>query len=126
MAVGVVGIRHMRMAVLDGLVLVCMAVRTIGHGVVGMVVVAVVMAVRMLVQQGSVQMCMAMRFGQVQHHASQHQSAAQGHQRAGWPATQADGHRSTDEGRKRKHRPSARRAKRPLRQQVKAQAQTVA
>jgi len=53
-----------------------MAVRPAGHGVVAVVVVPVVVAVRMLVLQGFVAVLMCVSFSQMKQHADYHEQAA--------------------------------------------------
>jgi hypothetical protein len=67
--VPVVNVRHMRVAVTHGLVPVGMAVGALGHGIVMMVVVAVVVAVGVFMRQRLVFMFMVVRLGQVHGHA---------------------------------------------------------
>ena len=66
----------MRMAVPQRLVAVEMAVLALGHGVVPMIVVAVVMAVRMFMLDGLVLVLMLVRFAQMDKDAGQHQQPA--------------------------------------------------
>ena len=83
MPVGVVCVRHMGMRMLQRHMLVTVAVFACRHGVVHMVVVAVIVPVGVLVLQRFMGMRVAVGFGQVQDHAGQHQRAAQRHQAAG-------------------------------------------
>ena len=62
------------------LVPMAVAVRTLGHRLVPVIVMPVVVAVRVLVLQRFVLVLVAVRLRQVQHHAGQHQHAAQRHQ----------------------------------------------
>ena len=86
----------------------------------------VVVPVRMLVLQRIVPVLVAMRFGQMQHDAGQHQNAAGGHRPRGRTVAQCQRQRSTDEGCEGKDRAGARGAEGTLREQIKAQAQPVA
>ena len=79
----VVRVRHMGMHVLQRLMPVAVAVFTCRHGIVGVLVMPVVVAVGVFVLQRLVLVLVAMGLGQVQHHASQHQHAAQRHQPTG-------------------------------------------
>jgi hypothetical protein len=83
MIVPVMRVGHMGMAVSRWLVLVRMAVRALGHGVVEVAVMPVVVPVRVLVLHVFVLVLMLVRFGQVQRNAQQHQQAAQSHATAG-------------------------------------------
>ena len=76
-------IRDMRMRVSQGLVLMRMAVRSLRHIVMRVVVVSIVMPVGMLMRYGFMGVVVRMGFHQVQHHAGQHEQAAQAHQKAG-------------------------------------------
>ena len=76
-------IRDMRMRVTQGFVLMRMAVRPFGHFDMHVVVVSVVMPVGMLMRHGFMAVAVRMGFHQVQHHAGQHEQAAQAHQKAG-------------------------------------------
>ena len=80
MGVLVVRVRHMRVAVAQGLMAVCMAVRPRRHGVVQVVVMPIVMVVGMLVFCGRMHVFVAMAFHQVQNNATQHEEATYGHQ----------------------------------------------
>ena len=77
MPVAVVTVRYMGMAVSHRRVPVHVAVRPRRHHFVAVVMVTVVVVVSMFVLHGLVRVCMTMRFSQVQHHAHQHQQAAQ-------------------------------------------------
>ena len=76
MPVCMVRVRHVRVHMLHRRMVVPVAVRggrrRTQRRVVGMVVVAVVMAVRVFVFVGVVAVRMAVRLGQVQQHAGQH------------------------------------------------------
>ena len=76
-------IRAMRMRVSQGFMLMRMAVRSLRHLVMQVVVVSIVMPVGMLMHHDFMGMVVRMGFYQVQHHASQHEQAAQAHQNAG-------------------------------------------
>ena len=73
----VMGIRHMIMHMPQRLMVMAMAVFARGHRVVAVCVVAIVVPVRVLMLQRFVGVFVAMGFSQVQHHAGQHQRAAQ-------------------------------------------------
>lgn len=64
-----------------------------------MFVVPVVVTVRVFMLRRLVRVLVAMRFGQVQQHAGQHQPTARGHQPAGRTVAQQHGEGRTDEGR---------------------------
>ena len=102
------------------------AVRALGHRLVPVVVMPIVVPVRVFVLQRLVRVLVAVRLGQVQHHAGQHQRAAQRHPAAGRAVAQRQRQRRADEGREGEDRTGARRAEGTLRQQVEAQAQAVA
>ncbi len=79
MPVRVVHVRHMGVGMPCRLVTVPVAVFTRRHDVVRVIVVAVVVAVRVLVLERLVLMFMSVRLRQVQHDAGEHQHAAGGH-----------------------------------------------
>ena len=91
-----------------------------------MQMVAVVVDMRVFMLQGRVVVRMVVRLRQMQHHAQQHQPAAQGHHRARGALAQRQCAERSDEGCKGKHRPRAAGAEGPLGQQVQPQAQSVA
>ena len=79
MPIAMMRIRDMRMRVSQEFVLMRMAVRSFRHFVMRMVVVFIVMPVGMLIRHGFMRMVVRMGFHEVQHHASQHEQAAQAH-----------------------------------------------
>ena len=81
--VPVMGIGHVRVLMAKRQVPMHMAVLSRGHGVVVVIVMAVAVPVCVLVLQRFVGMLMTVGLGQVQHHAGQHQRAAQRHQPTG-------------------------------------------
>ena len=102
------------------------AVRAARHRVVRVVVMAVVVPVRMLVVQHLVCMDMPVRLGQMQHHAKHHQQASGRHDPTAAAVAQRDRDRGPDERREGEHRARARGTERPLREQIEAQAKSVA
>ena len=76
-------IRDMRMRVSQWFVLMCMAVRSLRHLVMLVVVMPVVMPMGMLMHHEFMDVFVRMGFHQMQHHADQHEQAAQAHQHAG-------------------------------------------
>jgi heme/copper-type cytochrome/quinol oxidase subunit 2 len=79
-AVRVMRIRYVRMHMPQRLVTMPVAVRSGRHRNMHMVMVAIVVAVRVLVFHHVVFMLVAVRLRQVQHHPCQHQGAARRHQ----------------------------------------------
>lgn len=77
-----VGIGHVVMHMSQRLMPMPMAVFADWHGVVHMVVVAIVVPVRMFVFHPFVFMLVAMGLGKMKQHAGQHQHTAHGHHRA--------------------------------------------
>ena len=78
MPVPMVRVRRVDVAVRADRVMVPVAVRPGGHERVGVIVVAVVMGVRVFVVQRLVGVGVVVVFGQVQHHAGQHEGAPRG------------------------------------------------
>ena len=76
----VVSVGDMRVRVPLGLVLMAVAVLADKLRIVNVFVMAVAVPMGVLVLQRFVLMLMAMRLGQVQHHAGEHQHAAERHQ----------------------------------------------
>lgn len=105
MLVPVVRIRYVRVHMAQRFVHMPMAVRPRRHHFVTVTVVPVVVAVRMLMRHRLVFVFMTVRLRQMQHHAEDHEHAARGQAGA-------------DEGREGEDGTRARRAERPLRQQV--------
>lgn len=79
MVMPVMDVRHMRVAMPYRLMAVGVAVYTLRHHLVVVIVVSVIVAVRMLVFQRLVLMFVVMRLGQMQGDTPQHQQAAQRH-----------------------------------------------
>ena len=79
MPMAMMRIRDIRMRGSQGFVLMRMSVSSFGHFVMRMVVGSIVMPVGMLVRHDFMRMVVRMGFHEVQHHASQHEQAAQGH-----------------------------------------------
>ena len=75
MTVKVVGVGHMRVRMLQRPMPMYVAVLAGRHRVVRMIVVPVVVAVRMFMLHRRMRVLVAVRFGQVQQHAGQHQRA---------------------------------------------------
>ncbi len=72
MSVNVVDVGHMRVGMRHWGMPMQVAVDARWHGIVEVVVVAIVMAVGMLVRHGFMVVSVTVRLGQVQHNASQH------------------------------------------------------
>ena len=72
MLVRVVGVRNVRVRVAPRIVAMSMAVRTGGHRLMQVVVMAVVVTMRVLVLDSLVQMFVRMRLGDVKHDTSDH------------------------------------------------------
>lgn len=87
--------------------------------------VPVVMAVGMLMFQYLVRVLVSVAFRKMEHYTRQHEHSAQQHQPSGGALSDGEGHGSTNEGCECEHRARSRRAKRPLGQKVKAQAQAI-
>jgi hypothetical protein len=83
----VVGIRHVGMCMLRRFMYVSVAVFSGGRGIMRVLVMPVVVPMRVLMLQRVVLVFVAVRLRQVQHHAGQHQHAAQRHQAAGRAVT---------------------------------------
>jgi hypothetical protein len=80
------------------LVAMAVAVRTLGHWLMLVVVMPIVMPMRVFVLQRLVFVFVAVRLGQVQQHAGEHQPAAQRHPAAGRAVAQQQRQRRADEG----------------------------
>ena len=78
----VVRVRHMWVRVPHRFVPMPMAVFAHGHRVMHVVVVSIVVPVRMLVFERLMLVLVAMRLGQMQPHAGEHQHAARAQQQA--------------------------------------------
>ena len=126
MGVKMVGIRHMGVGVLCWGMLVPMAVRMGRHRFVGVQMVTIAVRMRVLMLQPFVDMLMVVGFEQVQRNAQQHKRRAEGQPPGARAASHGPGAQCAEKRCKAKHRAGAARAKRPLRQQVQAQAQSVA
>ena len=125
MTVSVMGIRDVRVRMAQRHVAMRVAVRPVRQGGVHMIMVTIVMGVRVFMRHGFMVVCMGMPFHQVQQHTRKHQGTACHQRPGGGTIGHRKGHHTADEGREGEYRARARRAKRPLRQQVKAQAQAI-
>ena len=103
MFVPVVRIRHMRVRMRHRLMHVGMAVRADRHRIVGVAVVAVVVAVRVLVFQPLMRMLVPVRLRQVQHYPQHHQQAAHRHDPGAAAVTKRNGDRGANERREGEH-----------------------
>lgn len=127
MSVLVMYIRRMCVGVNHRLVRMPVAVAiALWHDRMRVCVMPVIVAMGMLMRHRVVRVQMFMAFGQMQHHARQHEPAAQRHQPASRTLAQRKGHGSADERSERKYRSRARSAKSALRQQIQAKAQAIA
>ena len=121
----VMRIRHMRVRMAQRVVVMPMAVSAHRHGVVGMLVMSIVVAMGMFMIHRLVLMRMPVRFTQVQDDAQPHQYPTEGHDPAPAAIAHRNRQRGADERGKGEHGPGARRTKCTLRQQVETQAQPV-
>ena len=103
MFVPVVRIRHMGVHMAQRLMHVCMAVRPLRHHRMAVVVVPVIVAVGVLVLHGLVLVLVAVRLGQVQHHAQRHKRSARRHSPAAAAVAQCNGQSRPNKRRKCKH-----------------------
>ena len=103
MLVSVMHIRYMGVQVRQRLVQVQMAVCAGRHLRMGVVVVSIIMAVRVFVLHGLVLVFVAVRLGQVQHHAQRHQGSAHRHSPAAAAVAQCNGQSRPNKRRKCKH-----------------------
>lgn len=126
MPMQVMRIRHMRVGMGLRFMLMPVAVCPFGLGAVCVVMVTVGVVVRMFVVQRGMLMGMAMRLHQVQQDAAQHEQATGADPQADRAVAHGQRQHRANKRCKREHRPGAGGAKGALRQQVKAQAQTVA
>lgn len=120
-----VRVRHVRVRMAQGRVVMRVAVLSHWHLLMRMQVVTVIMAVGVLMLQRRVLMLVGVVLQQVQHDASQHQDAAQNQHPSNGSTAHRKRSRSADERRKRKHRARSSSTKGALRQQVKTQTQTI-
>ena len=126
MRVQVMRIRHVRMGMLQGCMVVAVAVRPEGHGRVAVQMMAVIMRVGVFMRQRLMVMGMTVGLQKMQHNACQHQCATD-HQHPGARAiADGKGRQRANERRKGKHRAGSPCAKGPLRQQIQPQAHAVA
>ena len=121
-----VQIRHMRVLVYQSRVPVQMAVSPLRHGLMNVIVMAIIMRMGVLMLQSLVGMLVLVRLNQVQDHSSQHQYAAQDQQHRRGALSECKSTQCANKRSKREHRARACSPEGPLGEQIKAQAQAVA
>ena len=121
-----VHVESMGMDMRRRLVPVRMRVFAAGKDVVGVVVVAVVVRVRMIVLNGPMRMLVLVRLREMEPHARHEEDACPEGRRAGHALAQRPGERGPNERSRREDRPGPRRADLPLRTEVEREAGAIA
>jgi hypothetical protein len=119
-------IGHMRVFMTHGFVPMPMAVVPQGQDIVGVQVVPILVRVGMFVFERFMVVGVTVRLKQMQHNPDQHQYTACAQHPSAGAATECERAQCPDERRKRKHGACTPCTKRPLREQIQAQAQPIA